>query len=328
MIRSTRAERKSYQVIEKRLEIVEYHEGALSIPVQVDQAHETVWLTQRQMAELFAVTPDNISLHIKNIYREDELDEQATAEESSVVQQEASRRVKRRLKTYNLDMIISVGYRVNSKRGIAFRKWSSDILKQYMLRGYAQNQQRLEQLGKAIQIMQRVKDKLQARQVLDVIQRYESALNLLDDYDHQRIGMPSGNTATYGLNYEECRQLIDNMGIDKNNALFGNEKDDSFRGVIAAVDQTFDGKELYPTLEEKAANLLYFIVKDHSFSDGNKRIGAAVFLHYLDKNDALLYEGEKRIADDTLVALIIMLAESKPQEKQTMVNLVMQFLQP
>lgn len=312
---------------ETPLDLITYQDGALNLNVRIDRSQDTVWLSQRQMAELFDVTSDNISLHIRNVYGASELDEEATAEFFSVVQKEGNRSVRRRLKLYNLDIILAVGYRVNSKRGSAFRKWASDILKQYMIQGYVHNQRRLNQLGRTIQIMQRVRDKLQASQVLNVISAYTAALDLLDDYDRQRVEKPSGREATQSLTYQECRAIIDDMRFGAESNLFGNEKDDSFHGILAAIEQTFGGQPLYPTLEEKAANLLYFIVKDHSFSDGNKRIAAAIFLHYLHKNNALFSGERKRIADDTLVALIIMLAESKPREKETMVNLVMQFLQ-
>lgn len=306
--------------------ILEYQDGALSLSVLIDQAQDTVWLTQRQMARLFEVSADNISLHIRNIFRSGELDEAATAEESSVVQQEGRRKVRRQIKQYNLDVILSVGYRVNSKRGIAFRQWATKVIREHIIQGYTENQQRLQQLGQTLQIMQRVQHKLQASQVLDVLRRYEPALTLLDDYDRKRIQRPAGRPASHQLGYEECREIIDRLRFSAESRLFGNEKDDSFRGILGAIEQSFGGQALYPTLEEKAANLLYFIVKDHSFTDGNKRIAAAIFLHYLNRNEALFDAGEKRIADDTLVALIIMLAESKPSEKEAMVSLIMQFL--
>ena len=227
---------------------------------------------------------------------------------------------------YNLDVIISVGYRVKSQRGVEFRRWANSVLKDYILRGYAVNDKRINQLGKIVQIMKRAENQLDAQQVLSVVESYSTALDILDDYDHQTLAKPRGNRATYVLTYDECRSVIDKMTFVSDSNLFGNEKDDSFKGSIGAIYQSFDGKDLYPSLEEKAANLLYFVTKNHSFSDGNKRIAATMFLYFLDKNGALFVEGSKRIADFTLVALTIMIAESKPEEKEMMVNVIMNCL--
>ena len=227
---------------------------------------------------------------------------------------------------YSLDVIISVGYRVKSKRGVEFRRWANKVLKDYIIKGYAVNHDRISQLGEVIQIMKRVENQLDARQVLTVIERYNLALNLLDEYDHQNMKKPGGNKATYVLNYEECRKVIDSMRFGKESTLFGNEKDDSFKGSIGAIYQSFGGVEIYPTLEEKAANLLYFLTKNHSFSDGNKRIAATLFLYFLDRNGALFINGRKRIDDYALAALTIMIAESKPEEKEMMVTVVMNCL--
>ena len=225
---------------------------------------------------------------------------------------------------YNLDVIISVGYRVKSKRGIAFRKGANSVLTDYIIKGYAINDQRMQQLGEVIRIMKRTQNKLDAKQVLSVIENYNTALTLLDDYDHQCMKRSQGNKATYVLSYEECRNLIDQMRFGTNSDLFGHEKDDSFKSSIGNIYQSFGGKDVYPTLEEKAANLLYFVTKNHSFSDGNKRIAATVFLYFLDKNGILYNEdGSKRIADHTLVALTIMIAESRTEEKEMMINITM-----
>jgi prophage maintenance system killer protein len=224
---------------------------------------------------------------------------------------------------YSLDVIISVGYRVKSQRGVEFRRWANSVLKDYILRGYAVNDRRISQLGQIVQIMKRAEDQLDAQQVLSVVESYSAALDMLDDYDHQTMSKPKGNKATYVLSYDECREVIDKMKFASDSDLFGNEKDDSFKGSIGAIYQSFDGKDLYPSLEEKAANLLYFVTKNHSFSDGNKRIAATMFLYFLDKNKALFVEGSKRIADFTLVALTIMIAESKPEEKEMMVKVIM-----
>ncbi len=227
---------------------------------------------------------------------------------------------------YNLDMIISVGYRVKSRRGVEFRRWANAVLKSYLLRGYAANTNRLAQLRQTLSIMKRVEEKLDSRQVLDVIGRYTAALDLLDDYDHQRLGKPAGRAGCEPLCYEECRALIDSMRFAGESALFGNEKDDSFRGSLGAIYQCFGGVEVYPSVEEKAANLLYFVTKNHSFSDGNKRIAAAVFLCFLEKNGLLVRDGRDALDAHTLVAVIVMIAESRPEEKETMVRLVMHFL--
>lgn len=216
-----------------------------------------------------------------------------------------------------------MGYRVNSKQGIAFRKWANSVLKKYILEGYAVNNNRITQLGEVIRIMKRTEDSLDAKQVLSVIEKYSTALDLLDEYDHQTMGRPEGNGATYVLTYEECKHVIDSMKFGNESAIFGNEKDDSFKGSIGNIYQSFGGQDVYPSLEEKAGNLLYFVTKNHSFSDGNKRIAAAMFLYFLDKNGVLFVDGKKMIADHTLVALTIMIAESKPEEKEMMISVIM-----
>ena len=224
--------------------------------------------------------------------------------------------VKQLVPYYTLDVIISVGYRVKSKRGVEFRRWANSVLKQYILQGYAVNDKRIAQLGEVIKIMKRTENTLDSRQVLTVIEKYSAALELLDSYDHQSMNRPKGNDATYVLSYEECMDVISHMRFGDESDLFGREKDDSFRGSIGNIYQSFDGKELYPRLEEKAAHLLYFITKNHSFLDGNKRIAATMFLYFLDRNGVLFADGEKLIDDFTLVALTIMIAESRPEEKE------------
>lgn len=224
--------------------------------------------------------------------------------------------VKQLVPYYTLDVIISVGYRVKSKRGVEFRRWANSVLKQYILQGYAVNDKRIAQLGEVIKIMKRTENTLDSRQVLAVIEKYSAALELLDSYDHQSMNRPKGNDATYVLSYEECMDVISHMRFGDESDLFGREKDDSFRGSIGNIYQSFDGKELYPSLEEKAAHLLYFITKNHSFLDGNKRIAATMFLYFLDRNGVLFADGEKLIDDFTLVALTIMIAESRPEEKE------------
>ena len=229
---------------------------------------------------------------------------------------------------FNLDMILAIGYKVNAKRGVQFRQWASKILKQYIVQGYAVNDERLQQLNMAIQIMKRSQDLLDAKQILDVVQTYSVALNLLDDYDHDAIRKPQGTQAFFILEYDECKKIIMSMKYSSRSDIFGKEKDESFRSSIAAIYQTYDDVDVYPSLEEKASNLLYFIVKNHSFVDGNKRIAAAIFLYFLERNNALIKNQVKVIDDHTLVALVIMIAESQPQEKEAMINLVMTFLRP
>ena len=302
-------------------EIILFETADNEVSLQVQMKDETVWLTRNQMAELFDRDVKTIGKHISNALKE-ELDG-STVAKFATVQTEGNREVTREIEYYNLDMIISVGYRVKSQRGVEFRRWANSVLKEYILKGYAVNDKRINQLGQIVQIMKRAENQLDAQQVLSVVESYSAALDMLDDYDHQTMSKPKGNKATYVLSYDECREVIDKMKYASCSDLFGNEKDESFKGSIGAIYQSFDGKDLYPSLEEKAANLLYFVTKNHSFSDGNKRIAATMFLYFLDKNKALFVEETKRIADFTLVALTIMIAESKPEEKEMMVNVIM-----
>ncbi len=300
-------------------------DGDIEIPVRMEE--ESLWLTRMQMAELFGVTPQNITLHMRNVYKSGELEVAATSKESLLVQNEGGRNITRKVITYNLDAIISVGYRVNSTRATQFRIWATRILKEYILHGYALNQQRLRQLGQAVEVMKRVSNRLDAEQVLDVVKTYSSALDLLDAYDHQTVGKPKARSRSVELTYADCRAFIDSMKFAEASPLFGNEKDGSFKSALGAVYQSFGGKDLYPSAQEKAANLLYLVTKNHGFSDGNKRIAAGLFLYFLQRNRLLLRkDGSKRIADSTLVALTVMIAESRPAEKEMMVNLVMTFL--
>lgn len=286
--------------------------------------NESVWLNRNQMSALFERDVKTIGKHINNALKE-ELDEQ-----NSVVAKFATTAAdnkKYMVEHYNLDVIISVGYRVKSKRGVEFRRWANSVLKEYIIKGYAVNHNRMNQLNEVIQVMKRVESSLDSKQVLTVVERYSHALELLDAYDHQNMTRPKGSEAIYVLTYEECRKVIDSMKFGESSSLFGNEKDDSFKGSIGAVYQSFGGEDLYPTLEEKAANLLYFVTKNHSFSDGNKRIAATIFLYFLDKNGVLFQNGGKLIDDHTLVALTIMIAESNPEEKEMMISVIMNCLQ-
>ncbi len=307
----------------KKNEIVifETEDKKVSMPVMVE--NESVWLNRNQMAELFDRDVKTIGKHINNALKEELNRDSATVANFATVQMEGEREVVREIEHYNLDVIISVGYRVKSQRGVEFRKWANSVLKEYIMQGYAVNSNRIKQLGEVIRIIRRTENSLDSKQVLSVIEKYNTALNLLDSYDHQNMQRPKGNEATYVLTYDECKSVIDNMRFGNESELFGKEKDDSFKGSIGNIYQSFAGQELYESLEEKAANLLYFVVKNHSFLDGNKRIAATMFLYFLDKNQALFVDGRKTIEDSTLVALTIMLAESKPDEKEMMISVVM-----
>ncbi len=307
---------------QKEIVLFETEDNEIKLEVPVNE--ETVWLNRQQMAELFDRDVKTIGKHINNALRE-ELDE-STVANFATVQMEGNRKVERNIEFYNLDVIISVGYRVKSKRGVEFRRWANSVLKQYILKGYAVNDRRVAQLGEVIRIMKRTENTLDSKQVLAVIEKYSEALELLDSYDHQNMTRPKGSDATYVLTYEECMKVISNMRFGDESDLFGREKDDSFCGSIGNIYQSFDGKELYPSLEEKAAHLLYFVTKNHSFLDGNKRIAATMFLYFLDRNGVLFAEGEKLIDDHTLVALTIMIAESKPEEKEMMITVIMNCL--
>lgn len=307
---------------EKSIVLFESADHQICLDVGFDG--KTVWLSQAQMAELFATTKQNVSLHINNCFKEGELVRSAVVKESLTTAADGKRY---KTKLYNLDVIISVGYRVKSARGVEFRRWATDVLHRYIVAGHAENERRLEQLGKVAKVMARIPNDLGMHQVLDIVQSYTTALDLLDDYDHLRVSAPEGTSSTYVLTYEECRRVIDSMRFGAESSLFGVEKDESFRGAVGNVFQSFGGRDLYPTLEEKAANLLYFVVKDHSFLDGNKRIAAMVFLYFLDRSGALFTAtGEKVIDDSTLVAVTLLIAESNPDEKETMVSLVRQFI--
>ena len=306
--------------MENEIVFFETEDKNISLPVVIE--NETVWLTQEQMSELFDTARSSIAYHIGNIYKEGELDKDTSVEIFDRSQNKASRPPQ----YYNLDVIISVGYRVKSKRGVEFRKWANSVLKQYILQGYAVNNNRISQLGEVIQIMKRTENALDSKQVLTVIEKYSEALELLDSYDHQTMKRPKGNKATYVLTYDECKDVIASMRFGDESDLFGREKDDSFKGSIGNIYQSFGGQDIYPTLEEKAAHLLYFVTKNHSFFDGNKRIAATMFLYFLDKNGVLFIDGQKLIDDHTLVALTIMIAESRPEEMEMMITVIMNCL--
>ena len=301
-------------------ELVLFETKDEQVKLNVKLSEDTVWLTQQQMLILFDRDQSVISRHINNVFRECEVEEKSNMHFLHIANSDKP------IKYYSLDVIISVGYRVKSRRGVEFRRWANSVLKDYILKGYAVNNNRISQLNEVVRIMKRTDGMLDAKQVLSVVEQFTVALDLLDDYDHQRISKPKCNNSTYVLTYEECKEVIVNMKFTADSDLFGNEKDDSFAGSIGSIYQTFAGEDVYPSAEEKAANLLYFVTKNHSFTDGNKRIAATMFLYFLEKNGMLIIDGEKIIEDYTLVAITIMIAESKPDEKETMVKLVMNFL--
>lgn len=304
-------------------EIVLFTDGDINLEVELSPELETVWLTQKQMGELFGVKQATLSEHINNIISSGELDETSIgfSDKSSGG---------RKPKMYNLDMILSVGYRVNSKRGIAFRRWANSVLKQYVIQGYAINEKRLQALERTVDIQTKMLActlDVEESDVLKAVSSYTEALMLLDKYDHQSLEKPEGNKPIYKITYEECRNMVSHMEDSFKSDVFGVEKEKGkVEGILAAVYQNVFGGDVYPSLEEKAANLLYFMIKDHPYADGCKRIAASLFLEFLARNNALYRDDSKIISDGALVAITLMIAESRPEEKEIMVNLVMNFL--
>ena len=306
-------------------EIVVFKDNEIELNVNLSTEENTVWLNANQMALLFDKDEKTIRKHINNVFRDKELDENNNTQKMRVVG------VKQLVSFYTLDVIISVGYRVKSQRGIIFRQWANKVLKQYLLQGYVVNEKRLQALNKTVQIQSEIIAGIagiEADEVLRVVNEYSKALELLDKYDHQCITAPEGSKCTYWLKYDECMQFIKNMEFSASSEIFGLEKDPGkLESILSAIYQTAFGQDVYPTLEEKAANLLYFVVKDHPFNDGCKRIAAALFLYFLDKNGALFNkDGRKIISNSALVAITLMVAESKPEEKTLMINLILNFL--
>lgn len=308
-------------------QFVVFTDGDLELDVKITPEQDTVWLSLDQLAELFDKNKSTISRHIKNIFAEGELLSNSVVANFATT---ASDGKTYNVSYYNLDVIISVGYRVKSQRGIAFRRWARGVLKQYLLAGYAVNEKRLAAMNKVIQIQSGIiagAVGINAADVLKVIQEYSRALQLLDDYDHQCVMQPEGTACTYRLQYNECMDLVHQMDFAKDSTIFGTEKESGkLEGILSAIYQSAFGQDVYPTLEEKAANLLYFIIKDHAFNDGCKRIGAALFLHFLNKNAALYRNGKQTINESTLAAITLLVAESDPKEKDVMVQIIMNFL--
>jgi death-on-curing family protein len=321
--------------MDSKMEIFETSDRQIEVRISAD----TVWLSQKQMAELFEKDSDTIGLHLKNIFTEEELYESATTELFSVVQQEGRREVKRSIKFYNLDAILSVGYRVNSKRGTQFRQWATQRLKDYLVQGYAINQKRLDELGKMVQLIEQSGQSSQlqlheAKGLLDILSSYTHSFVLLNQYDSRQLSTEALNpNITYEIQYEEAKAAISELKkrlIAQKEAteLFGNEKDDSFSGILGSIVQTFGGQYLYPSIEEQAAHLLYFVIKNHPFSDGNKRIGAFLFVWFLEKNKhRFKASGELKINDNALTALALLVAQSDPADKEIMVRLICNLIQ-
>ena len=295
----------------------------LTVPIQED----TVWLTQAQMTELFDTSKQNVSLHINNCFKEGELDKDSVVKDFLTT---ASDGKNYKIKYYNLDVIISVGYRVKSQRGIEFRRWANKVLKDYIIKGYAINDKRLEALQKTVEIQAKMLATAiegDSDEVLRAVNLYTQALTLLDKYDHQSLEKPEGNQPIYRITYADCRAMVDRMEDSFRSDVFGVEKESGkIEGILAAVYQDVFGGEVYPSLEEKAANLLYFMIKDHPFADGCKRIAASLFLEFLNRNNALFRDGHKVISEGALVAITLMIAESDPKEKDIMTTMVMNLL--
>lgn len=297
------------------------------VKLEVNMRDETVWLSLDQMARLFDRDKSVISRHIKNTL-EEELDNSVVAKFATTARDGKTYQVD----YYNLDMIISVGYRVKSKNGIIFRKWANKILKDYLLKGYAVNQKRLEYLEKTIKLIDiagRIDEKLsgdEAQEIIKVINNYSNALNLLDDYDHKRITKPSGTKNDKKISYDDCMDIVSKLKFNSDNNLFALERDKGLKAIIGNIYQSFDDKDLYPTIQEKAANFLYLITKNHTFIDGNKRIAATLFIYFLEFNNILYNENGQVIDNNTLVAITLLIAQSNPKEKEILIDLVMNFL--
>ena len=296
------------------------------VKLEVNVKDETVWLTQEQMVNLFGRDQSVISRHIKNIFKEKELDEESNMQKLHIANSDKP------ITLYNLDVIISVGYRVKSPNGIIFRKWANKVLKDYLLKGYAVNQKRLEYLKKTVKLIDiasRIDAPItgdEATGIIKVINNYSNALNLLDDYDHRSVEKPKGTTNDKIITYEECMNIIRKLKFNSDSDLFALERNEGLKAILGAIYQSFDGKDVYPSIEEKAANFLYMIVKNHVFIDGNKRIAATLFIYFLNYYNILYKDEVKVIDNNTLVSLTLLIAQSNPLEKEILTNLVMNFL--
>ena len=312
---------------EKKNEIILFENQ--DVKLEVSLKDETVWLTQKQMAELFDKDRRTITRHIQNIYKDEELEENSVC---SFFEHTAEDGKKYKVQYYNLDMIISVGYRVKSKNGILFRKWATKVLKDYMIKGYAVNQKRLEYLEKTIKLIDianRIDERLEAtdaKEILRVIGSYSKALDLLDDYDHRTLKKIKGTTDNRVIKYQDCLDIIHKLKFNERSEIFGIERDRGLESIIRNIYQSFNNQDVYKSIEEKAANFLYLIVKNHVFIDGNKRIAATLFIYFLNFYN-MLYKNENQVIDNnTLTALTLLIAESNPNEKELIIDLVMNFL--
>ena len=309
---------------EKNNEIILFETHDQEVKLSVSLENETVWLSSNQMALLFDRDEKTVRKHVNNVFKENELDKENNTQKMRVDG------VKQKVPFYSLDVIISVGYRVKSRRGTEFRQWANKVLKQYILNGYAINEKRLLALNKTVEIQSKIIAnalEVEESEILRAVNLYTDALLLLDQYDHQALSKPSGRKSLYRMTYSDCRTIINQLEDSFSSDVFGVEKEaGKLEGILAAVYQDVFGGEVYPSLEEKAANLLYFLIKDHPFIDGCKRIAASIFLEFLGRNDALFRNEEKVISDGALVAITLMIAESKPEEKDIMTTLVMNLL--
>ena len=312
-----------------KFDLVKFTDNNFELDVRADSENETVWLTQEEIAILFEKSIAVISRHISNIFKDGEL-QKSTSLQKMQKSPSITNPSYRPPVYYNLDVIICVGYRVNSKRGVLFRKWASKVLKEYLIQGYAVNQKRIEALNKTIDIQNRMLSyalDIDKAELLKVIDGYTKALDLLDDYDHQTLSKPKGTISDYVLTYEEAREIINSMKFNEKSDIFGVEKEKGkLNGIIAQIYQNVFGQQLYPSVEEKAAHLLYFLVKDHPFVDGCKRIAATLFINFLYKTNILYKNNKQILSNEALVALTILTAESNPDEMEIIVKLITNLL--
>ena len=306
-----------------------------NVKLEVNVKDETVWLSLEQLATLFNRDRTVIKRHINNIFKEDELKENEVCAKFAHTTAHGALTDKtqtRNIEYYNLDMIISIGYRVKSQNGIIFRKWANKILKDYLIRGYAINQKRLDYLEKTVKLIDianRTNENLEnadAKEILKVIATYSKALDLLDDYDHRNLLKPKGNSSQKQIRYEDCLDVINKLRFNEESDIFAIERNKGLQSIIGNIYQTFDGTDVYKSIEEKAANFLYMIVKNHVFIDGNKRIAATLFIYFLNYYDLLYKENKQVIDNNTLASLTLLIAESNPKEKEVIIDLVMNFL--
>lgn len=301
-------------------EIVIYTTDSVDVSLNIDSENDTVWASNQQIADLFGVDRTGVTRHVNNILKSGEVEEKSNVQKMHIPSSD------RPVKFYSLDIILSVGYRVNSARAIEFRKWANEVLRKYIVEGAVVNERRIDQIGVVVNILSRSSDEMISG-IADVLDRFSSGLDLLDSYDHQTLAKPKGENPEWELTYNEARAFIDAMSFNETSDLFGVERDESFKGIVAGIYQSFGGVDIYPSIQEKAANLLYLIVKDHSFTDGNKRIAAALFVYFLDKNEVLQDStGHQIIDNNALAAITLMIALSAPEEKEIMCMLVMNMI--